>query len=79
MQTAHHARKAAKCTAAEQAAGKCLATLRAQLALNGYSLTRTHGEDGPVCFYVTRWGMVRELPDIAAVRAFAQQVGASNA
>ena len=79
MQTAHHAGKAAQCTAAELAAGKCFATLWAHLALKSYSLTRTHGEDGPVCFYVTRWGMVRELPDIAAVRAFAQQVGASNA
>ena len=67
------------CTAAEQAAGKFLATLRSQLALKGYSLSRSHGDDGPVCFYVSRWDLVRELRDIAAVRAFAEQVGASNA
>ncbi len=59
--------------------GKRFATLRALLALKGYSLSRTHGDDGPVCFYVMRWGLVRELRDIAAVRAFAQQVGASHA
>ena len=59
--------------------GKRFATLRAHLALKGYSLSRTHGDDGPVCFHVNRWGMVRELRDIAAVRAFAQQVGASHA
>ena len=59
-------------------ADKAFLTLRALLALKGYSLSRTHGDDGPVCFHVNRWGMVRELRDIAAVRAFAQQVGASN-
>ena len=58
--------------------GKRFATMRALLALKGYSLSRTHGDDGPVCFHVNRWGMVRELRNIAAVRAFAQQVGASN-
>ena len=59
-------------------ADKAFLTLRALLALMGYSLSRTHGDDGPVCFHVNRWGMVRELRDTAAVRAFAQQVGASN-
>lgn len=60
-------------------ADKAFLTLRAHLALKGYSLGRTHGDDGPVRFYVNRWGMVRELIDIAAVRAFAAQVGASHA
>jgi hypothetical protein len=59
--------------------GKRFATLRAHLALKGYSLHRTAAGDGPVCFYVTRWGLVRELRDIAAVRAFAEQVGATHA
>ena len=59
--------------------GKRFATMRALLALKGYSLSRTHGDDGPVCFYVTRWGLVRELRDIAAVRAFAELVGATHA
>lgn len=56
-----------------------LRALRALLALKGHVLSRTHGDDGPVRFYVTRWGLVRELPDIAAVRAFAEQVGATDA
>lgn len=60
-------------------ADKAFLTLRALLALKGHVLSRAHGEDGPIRFYVTRWGLVRELPDIAAVRAFAEQVGATHA
>lgn len=58
---------------------KAFVTLRALLALKGYALSRTQGDDGPVRFYVTRWGLVRELPDIGDVRAFAEQVGATHA
>ncbi len=60
-------------------ADKTFLTLRALLALKGHVLSRTHGDDGPVRYYVTRWGLVRELLDIAAVRAFAEQVGATHA
>lgn len=60
-------------------ADKAFLTLRALLALKGHVLSRTHGDDGPVRFYVTRWGLVRELSDFAAVRAFAEQVGATHA
>lgn len=60
-------------------ADKAFLTLRVLLALKGHVLSRTHGDDGPVRFYVTRWGLVRELADIAAVRVFAEQVGATNA
>ena len=56
-----------------------LRALRALLALNGHVLSRTRGDDGPVRFYVTRWGLVRELPDMTAVRVFAEQVGATHA
>jgi len=60
-------------------ADKAFATLRALLALKGHVLSRTAADDGSVCFHVTRWGLVRELRDLAAVRAFAEQVGASHA
>jgi len=59
--------------------GKRFARLRAHLALKGYSLSRTAASDGPVCFYVTRWGMVRELRDLAAVARFLDQVGGAHA
>ena len=59
--------------------GKRFATLRAHLALKGYSLHRTAADDGPVCFYVTRWGMARELRDLAAVARFLDQVGGAHA
>lgn len=61
------------------ATDKAFFGLRALLALKGHALSRTHGDDGPVRFYVARWGLVRELPDIAAVRVFAEQVGATHA
>lgn len=65
----------------EQRAGddKRFATLRAHLALKGYSLHRTAADDGPVCFYVTRWGMARELRDLAAVARFLDQVEGAHA
>ena len=59
-------------------ADKAFFTLRALLALKGHVLQRTHSDDGPVRFYVTRWGLVRELPDFASVRAFAEQVGGNT-
>jgi hypothetical protein len=59
--------------------GKQFATLRAQLALKGYGLSRTDGADGPVFFYVGRWDMVRELRDLAAVARFLDQVGGAHA
>ncbi len=58
---------------------KRFATLRAHPALKGYSLSRTAAGDGPVRFYVTRWGMVRELRDLAAVARFLDQVGGAHA
>jgi len=60
-------------------ADKRFATQRAHLALKGYSLHRTAADDGPVCFYVTRWGMARELRDLAAVAQFLAQVGGAHA
>jgi hypothetical protein len=60
-------------------ADKAFLTLRALLALKGHVLSRTHGDDGPVCFYVTRWGMVRELRDLAEVARFLDHVGGAHA
>ena len=60
-------------------ADKAFLTLRALLALTGYSLSRTAASDGPVGFYVTRWGMARELHDSAAVERFFDEVGGAHA
>ncbi|MBX9793381.1 MAG: hypothetical protein K2Y02_03690 [Burkholderiaceae bacterium] len=54
---------------------KAFQTLRAHLALAGHALSRTDGSDGPCRYFVTRWGMVRELRDLDAVKRFAAQVG----
>ena len=61
--------------ASDDAAGKAFATLRAHLALAGYSLHRSEAEDGPRNYFVTRWGMVRELHNLPAVSKFAESVG----
>lgn len=61
--------------AAEQG-DKTFATLRARLALAGYSLARSGGEDGQGHFCATRWGFVRQLDTLAAVEEFAAQIGA---
>ena len=55
---------------------KRFATLRARLALAGWTLTRHDASGGPVSFYACRWNMPRELADLAAVEAFADCVGA---
>ena len=65
--------QAQACVQADE--GKRFATLRAHLALRGYTLTRTAPEDGPVRFYVARWAMVRELRDLDAVARFLEHVG----
>lgn len=55
---------------------KRFATLRARAALIGYSLCTLTETDG-LCFYlVSRWGMSRVLPDLAAVALFLRKVGA---
>lgn len=69
------------CTAAPIAAptcptdGKPFATLRARAALAGFTLCTMTETDG-LCFYLlSRWGLSRTLPDLAAVVVFLRQVG----
>ncbi len=53
---------------------KRLATLQAELARRGYELKRT--DSGALL--IARWGLSRELRDVAAVEDFARQVGATQ-
>ena len=57
---------------------KAFSTLVAQLALQGHTLTRSNPSDGMVSYYVTRWGMVRSLPDLDTVKAFVRQIGGAH-
>lgn len=57
---------------------KQLATLRARLALAGWALNSTAVGDGSVTYSASRWGMSRDLDSLAAVEAFAAQVGAPS-
>lgn len=52
---------------------------RAVLALAGHELCRTEAADGPRSYFVSRWGMVRELRTLDDVKRFAEQVGAPAA
>jgi len=61
---------------AEQPAdAKRLATLRAALALAGWTLTDSPGNPHGA-FIATRWAMARDLRDVDDVAAFARRVGA---
>lgn len=51
---------------------KTIATLTAQLALKGYEVHEGSSED----FLVTRWNLSRYCQDLAALIAFADEVGA---
>lgn len=68
------------CVRAEQSAdnSKQFATLRAILALQGHMLSRTHCDDGPVRFYVSHRGMVRELSDLGSVLQLIDHAGVAN-
>ncbi|NMM10940.1 MAG: hypothetical protein HHJ16_11805 [Polaromonas sp.] len=55
--------------------GKAFATLAAGYALAGHALHRSDPNDGAVTYWVERWGLVRYLPTIDAVRQFLEQIG----
>jgi hypothetical protein len=56
-------------------ADKEFASLRAHAALRGHELHRSNPADGPTRYWVSRWGLTRELPSIQDVRAFLRQIG----
>lgn len=55
---------------------KAFANLRASAALAGFTLCAMTETDGQRFYLLSRWGMSRTLPDLAAVVAFLRQVGA---
>lgn len=65
-------------SASADAASKAFATIRAQFALCGYTLSRSDASDGPVRFTIGRWGIAQEVPDVAALIAFARDAGVRN-
>lgn len=69
------ARDVARQDTADDEVRKAFETFRAAAAIRGYCLARSNPADGPVTFYATRWGLVRELRDLAAVAAFVLSIG----
>ena len=55
--------------------GKAFATLAARYAMAGHTLHRSDPSDGAVTYWAERWGLVRYLPTIDAVRQFLEQIG----
>ena len=57
-------------------ADKQFATLQAQFAMLGHSLTRSHrADDGRITYTVSRWGQSRAFGHWHDVRAFLVQIG----
>jgi hypothetical protein len=61
-------------TDAELVLHKNIATLKAKAALAGCSLHELSGGG----FLLCRWGLSRELPDLRAVNALMEQIGARS-
>ena len=59
----------------ERHCDKAFSTLRAAFALHGHNLHRNDPVNGSVSFWVERWGLVRQLPTIDAMRRFLEQIG----
>ena len=53
-----------------EARDKQFATLQARCAIAGYELVIIDAGDGSSAFMIQKWGLVRELRDMAAVEAF---------
>ena len=58
-----------------QATDKASPRLRAAFALKGHRLHRTAEPEGEETFWAERWGLVKYLPTIDAVRRFLEQIG----
>jgi hypothetical protein len=58
---------------------KAFETLRAQCAFAGATLVQSTDEYERACYIVSRWAQTRELPDLASVSAWLQQVTGKNA
>jgi hypothetical protein len=58
---------------------KLISTLRARAALAGITMHVVADEHGRGAYLLTRWCLSRELPDLRAVGAFLDQVGAPDA
>ena len=50
--------------------GKAFETLAARFAMTGHTLTRSNPADGPVIYFVGRWGWQQALPDLEAAERF---------
>ena len=57
-----------------QRRGKAFATLAARFALAGHTLTRSNPADGPMIYFVGRWGWQQALPDLEAAERFLTRI-----
>lgn len=57
-----------------QRQGKAFATLAARFALAGHTLTRSNPTDGPMIYFVGRWGWQQALPDLEAAERFLSRI-----
>jgi len=66
-----------KSTTRSEVEQRDFASLRATAAARGYRLVRMFStSSGAPSYYVSRWNLLRELPDLAAVEAFLDRASA---
>jgi hypothetical protein len=54
---------------------KDFCSLRAGFALKGHSLHRSDPQDGPVTYWIERWGLVRYASTIDTARRILESIG----
>lgn len=59
-------------------ADKAFATLAAEYALCGHTLSRSITTDGAISYQVGRWGLSRSMLDVQAATAFLAQIGGAK-
>lgn len=58
---------------------KEFSTWQARFALLGQRLTRSNPADGPEGYFVTRWGMAKELNTVMELQKFYSILGGTHA
>ncbi len=56
---------------------KAFSNLQAEFARQGHALHCSHPMDGPVAYWVERWGLVRYLPTLHDAGLFLAKIGGS--
>jgi hypothetical protein len=62
----------------EKLTDKEFSTWQARFALLGQQLTRSNPKDGPESYFVTRWGMAKQIHTFMELQAFYFKLGGKS-